>query len=99
MVESHIALEEISLKRGVDIVVGTPGRIKDHTEKNNIDLKSLIFRVLDEAAELLNMAFVDDVENTLERVEDARKVQTLLFCATMPDWVKKKVQTLLFHNA
>ncbi|KAL4188099.1 hypothetical protein AMTRI_Chr09g42400 [Amborella trichopoda] len=81
--------QEISLKRGVDIVVGTPGRIKDHIERNNIDLKSLRFRVLDEADEMLNMGFVDDVENILGRVEDASKVQTLLFSATMPDWVKK----------
>ncbi|CAD5175276.1 unnamed protein product [Musa acuminata subsp. malaccensis] len=81
--------QEISLKRGVDIVVGTPGRIKDHIERGTLDLKTLKFRVLDEADEMLNMGFVDDVELILGKVEDVSKVQTLLFSATLPDWVKK----------
>ncbi|KAG9159707.1 hypothetical protein Leryth_017409 [Lithospermum erythrorhizon] len=77
------------LKRGVDIIIGTPGRIKDHIERGNIDFTSLKFRVLDEADEMLRMGFVDDVELILGKVEDARKVQTLLFSATLPDWVKQ----------
>ncbi|CAD5187599.1 unnamed protein product [Musa acuminata subsp. malaccensis] len=81
--------QEISLRRGVDIIVGTPGRIKDHIERGNLDLKALKFRVLDEADEMLNMGFVDDVELILGKVEDTSKVQTLLFSATLPDWVKK----------
>ncbi|OMO98005.1 hypothetical protein COLO4_14203 [Corchorus olitorius] len=80
--------QEMKLKRGVDIVVGTPGRIKDHIERGNINLGSLKFRVLDEADEMLRMGFVDDVELILGKVEDANKVQTLLFSATLPDWVK-----------
>ncbi|XP_057952179.1 DEAD-box ATP-dependent RNA helicase 7 [Malania oleifera] len=80
--------QEIQLKRGVDIVVGTPGRIKDHIERQNIDLSYLKFRVLDEADEMLRMGFVDDVELILGKVEDVRKVQTLLFSATLPGWVK-----------
>ncbi|XP_039000185.1 DEAD-box ATP-dependent RNA helicase 7-like [Hibiscus syriacus] len=80
--------QEMKLKRGVDIVVGTPGRIKDHIERGNIHLGSLKFRVLDEADEMLRMGFVDDVELILGKVEDASKVQTLLFSATLPDWVK-----------
>ncbi|KAK8599527.1 hypothetical protein V6N13_077447 [Hibiscus sabdariffa] len=80
--------QEMKLKRGVDIVVGTPGRIKDHIERGNIHLGSLKFRVLDEADEMLRMGFVDDVEIILGKVEDASKVQTLLFSATLPDWVK-----------
>ncbi|XP_011654884.1 DEAD-box ATP-dependent RNA helicase 7 [Cucumis sativus] len=80
--------QEIALKRGVDIVVGTPGRVKDHINRNNIDLRSLKFRVLDEADEMLNMGFVDDVEFILGKVADVNKVQTLLFSATLPDWVK-----------
>ncbi|GLT84090.1 hypothetical protein SLE2022_023410 [Rubroshorea leprosula] len=78
----------MKLKRGVDIVVGTPGRIKDHIERGNIDLRSLKFRVLDEADEMLRMGFVEDVELILGKVEDVTKVQTLLFSATLPDWVK-----------
>ncbi|KAL0341098.1 UNVERIFIED_CONTAM: DEAD-box ATP-dependent RNA helicase 7 [Sesamum radiatum] len=69
--------QQIQLKRGVDIVVGTPGRIKITK-----------FRVLDEADEMLRMGFVEDVELILGKVEDASKVQTLLFSATLPDWVK-----------
>ncbi|OUZ99493.1 Helicase [Macleaya cordata] len=80
--------QEVSLKRGVDIVVGTPGRIKDHIERGNIDFSSLKFRVLDEADEMLRMGFVDDVELILGKVKDVSKVQTLLFSATLPTWIK-----------
>ncbi|KAL2227173.1 DEAD-box ATP-dependent RNA helicase 7 [Sesamum indicum] len=80
--------QHVQLKRGVDIVVGTPGRIKDHIERGNIDLSAIIFRVLDEADEMLRMGFVEDVELILSKVRDASKVQTLLFSATLPDWVK-----------
>ncbi|KAJ1290464.1 hypothetical protein BS78_02G245700 [Paspalum vaginatum] len=81
--------QEIALKRGVDIVVGTPGRVKDLIVKGPLNLKCLKFRVLDEADEMLNMGFVDDVELILGKVADATKVQTLLFSATLPDWVNK----------
>ncbi|KAG5533729.1 hypothetical protein RHGRI_027796 [Rhododendron griersonianum] len=81
--------QEIKLRRGVDIVIGTPGRIKDHIERGNLDFSSLKFRVLDEADEMLRMGFVEDVELILGKVEDAGKVQTLLFSATLPDWVKQ----------
>ncbi|KAJ8752766.1 hypothetical protein K2173_008501 [Erythroxylum novogranatense] len=80
--------QEYNLRRGVDIVVGTPGRIKDHIERGNIDFSVLKFRVLDEADEMLRMGFVEDVEFILGKVEDVSKVQTLLFSATLPDWVK-----------
>lgn len=78
-----------SLKRGVDIVVGTPGRVKDLLEKGVLNLGSLLFRVLDEADEMLRMGFVDDVELILGKVDDVSKVQTLLFSATLPIWVKQ----------
>ncbi|KMS98946.1 hypothetical protein BVRB_3g067470 [Beta vulgaris subsp. vulgaris] len=78
-----------SLKRGVDIVVGTPGRVKDLLEKGVLNLGSLLFRVLDEADEMLRMGFVEDVELILGKVDDVTKVQTLLFSATLPDWVKQ----------
>ncbi|KAG2715724.1 hypothetical protein I3760_03G091200 [Carya illinoinensis] len=81
--------QEIRLKRGVDIVIGTPGRVKDHIERGNIDFSSLKFRVLDEADEMLRMGFVEDVELILGKVEDTSKVQTLLFSATLPSWVKQ----------
>ncbi|KHN02770.1 DEAD-box ATP-dependent RNA helicase 7 [Glycine soja] len=81
--------QELKLRRGVDIVIGTPGRVKDHIEKGNIDLSQLKFRVLDEADEMLRMGFVEDVEMILGKVENVNKVQTLLFSATLPDWVKQ----------
>lgn len=81
--------QESALRKGVDVVVGTPGRIKDHLERGTLNLKTLKFRVLDEADEMLNMGFVDDVEKILGYVEDASLVQTLLFSATLPDWVKQ----------
>uniref|UniRef100_A0A2P2MMG0 DEAD-box ATP-dependent RNA helicase 7 n=1 Tax=Rhizophora mucronata TaxID=61149 RepID=A0A2P2MMG0_RHIMU len=81
--------QEFNLRKGVDIVVGTPGRIKDHIERGNIDLSVLKFRVLDEADEMLRMGFVEDVEFILGKVDDVSKVQTLLFSATLPAWVKQ----------
>ncbi|PHT87086.1 DEAD-box ATP-dependent RNA helicase 7 [Capsicum annuum] len=85
---SPMGQQEVQLKRGVDIVVGTPGRVKDHIERGNIDFRSLQFRVLDEVDEMLKIGFVDDVEFILGKVEDASQVQTLLFSATLPSWVK-----------
>ncbi|KAL2454283.1 DEAD-box ATP-dependent RNA helicase 7 [Abeliophyllum distichum] len=90
--------QHIQLKRGVDIVIGTPGRIKDHIERGNIDFSSLKFRVLDEADEMLRMGFVEDVELILGKVEDASKVQTLLFSATLPEWVKHARLHLSFRK-
>ncbi|AQK49525.1 Putative DEAD-box ATP-dependent RNA helicase family protein [Zea mays] len=63
--------------------------VQDFIVKGTLNLKCLKFRVLDEADEMLNMGFVDDVELILGKVEDATKVQTLLFSATLPDWVNK----------
>ncbi|EXC20882.1 DEAD-box ATP-dependent RNA helicase 7 [Morus notabilis] len=90
--------QEAKLKRGVDIIVGTPGRVKDHIERNNLDLTSLKFRVLDEADEMLRMGFVEDVELILGQVEDLSKVQTLLFSATLPNWVKDIATRFLKQN-
>lgn len=87
--------QENALRRGVDIVVGTPGRIKDHFERGTLNLKSLKFRILDEADEMLNMGFVDDVETILGGVDDPSKVQTLLFSATLPTWVQQIARKFL----
>jgi len=54
--------QEAALRRGVDVVVGTPGRVKDFVERGTLDMSALKFRVLDEADEMLNMGFVEDVE-------------------------------------
>lgn len=70
------------LKKGVDIVVGTPGRILDHLRRGTLDLKELQYLILDEADEMLNMGFIEDVEAILSESNDYRRI--LLFSATMP---------------
>lgn len=72
------------LKQGVDVVVGTPGRILDHLRRGTLDLSGLRWLVLDEADEMLNMGFIDDVDEILSHAtsEDRR---IALFSATMPD--------------
>ena len=73
----------IPLRKGVQIVVGTPGRIMDHMRKKTLKLDNVKLVVLDEADEMLNMGFREDIETILEKVPDER--QTLLFSATMND--------------
>jgi ATP-dependent RNA helicase DDX21 len=99
------APQENILRRGVDIVVGTPGRVKDHLERGTLKLQQLKFRVLDECDEMLNMGFVDDVEKILKAVDDPAQVTTFLFSATMPPWVKdvqdrflKQVRATLYFS-
>ena len=65
------------LKRGVEIVVGTPGRILDHIRRGSLDLSMLEFLVLDEADEMLDMGFIDDIEAVLRAVPEKRRM--LLF--------------------
>ncbi len=75
------------LKRGVQVVVGTPGRIMDHLRRGTLKLGSLQALVLDEADEMLRMGFIDDVEWILEQTPCER--QTALFSATMPKEIEK----------
>ncbi len=79
-----------ALKRGVHIVVGTPGRVIDHLERGTLDLSELKFLVLDEADEMLRMGFIDDVEKVLEATPPSRQVA--LFSATMPAPIRKIAQ-------
>jgi ATP-dependent RNA helicase DeaD len=76
-----------ALRRGVHIVVGTPGRIMDHLEKGTLDLTELRFLVLDEADEMLNMGFAEDVETILADTPDTKQVA--LFSATMPPAIRR----------
>jgi len=82
-----------ALRRGVHVVVGTPGRVIDHIEKNSLDLSQLKTMVLDEADEMLRMGFIDDVETILQRTPESR--QTALFSATMPSAIRRIAQTYL----
>ncbi len=75
------------LKSGAHIVVGTPGRLIDHIRRGTINLSKVKTLVLDEADEMLNMGFLEDIEAILTAVPDER--QTLLFSATMPPAIKR----------
>ena len=74
-------------KSNVDIVVGTPGRMLDLIKRKVLHLDKVEFLVLDEADEMLNMGFIDDIEEILSHTPSER--QTLLFSATMPDPIAK----------
>ena len=75
------------LRRGAQIIVGTPGRVIDHLEKGSLDISNLRFLVLDEADEMLNMGFQEDVERILEDTPNTKQVA--LFSATMPNGIRK----------
>src|SRR6195952_1735161 len=76
-----------ALRRGVHIVVGTPGRIIDHLEKGTLDLSELKYLVLDEADEMLRMGFAEDVETILADTPATKQVA--LFSATMPQQIRR----------
>ena len=80
----------MSLKRGAHIVVGTPGRVMDHIKRGTLDLVGITTLVLDEADEMLQMGFVDDIEWILERIPGARQVA--LFSATLPAPIRRIAQ-------
>ncbi|MDP4173752.1 MAG: DEAD/DEAH box helicase [Bacteroidota bacterium] len=71
-----------ALKKGVQVVIGTPGRVMDHMERGTIDLSQVKLIVLDEADEMLDMGFRDDIEFILKNTPKSR--QTVMFSATMP---------------
>ena len=74
-------IQHRALKRGIDILVGTPGRIMDHLDRKTLDLKYLEYFILDEADEMLDMGFIDDIEKIFKETNPEKKV--LLFSATM----------------
>ncbi|WIY82957.1 DEAD/DEAH box helicase [Propionimicrobium sp. PCR01-08-3] len=82
-----------ALRRGVHVVVGTPGRIMDHLDKGTLDLSQLKYLVLDEADEMLQMGFVEDVETILAQTPDDK--QSALFSATMPNQIRRLAQKYL----
>jgi ATP-dependent RNA helicase DeaD len=77
----------MSLKRGAHVVVGTPGRVMDHLKRGTLDLGEITCLVLDEADEMLQMGFVDDIEWILEQTPAARQVA--LFSATLPSPIRR----------
>ena len=86
-----------SLRRGVHVVVGTPGRLMDHIKRETLQLATLRYVVLDEADEMLRMGFIDDVEWILEQAPQQRQIA--LFSATMPTEVRRIAQNHLRNPA
>ncbi len=84
-----------ALKRGVHVVVGTPGRVMDHIRKGTLKLGGLSALVLDEADEMLRMGFIDDVEWILEQTPEDRQIA--LFSATMPHQIRR-IATKYLNN-
>jgi len=78
-----IDLQLRRLKKGVDIVVGTPGRVIDHIKRKTLKIDKVSYFVLDEADEMLNMGFIDDVKEIMNKMSSGKRV--LLFSATMPN--------------
>lgn len=85
--------QQSALNRGVDVVVGTPGRIIDLIKSSSLKLGEVEFLVLDEADQMLAVGFEEDVETILETLPSER--QSMLFSATMPTWVKKLARKYL----
>ncbi len=81
------------LRRGVSIVVGTPGRVIDHLTRKTLILDKVRFVVLDEGDEMLNMGFIEDIEQILQHTPEEKRV--LLFSATMPNRIKDLASTYM----
>jgi ATP-dependent RNA helicase DeaD len=83
------------LKRGVHIVIGTPGRILDHLDRGTLSLDAIKIAVLDEADEMLDMGFRDDIMKILDRIPD--KPQMAFFSATIPDDIRDMITKYMTH--
>ena len=90
---ANINVQKSRLKRGVDIVVATPGRLLDHLQKKTINLKDLDIFVLDEADRMLDMGFIKDIEKISKYLPKIK--QTLLFSATFPNEIKTLANSIL----
>uniref|UniRef100_A0A673JB09 RNA helicase n=1 Tax=Sinocyclocheilus rhinocerous TaxID=307959 RepID=A0A673JB09_9TELE len=93
-----------AIRNGIDVLVGTPGRIRDHLQNNKLDLSQLKHVVLDEVDQMLDMGFAEQVEEILSlsyKKDAEEKPQTLLFSATCPSWVydvaKKYMRSQFIH--
>ncbi len=82
-----IDLQKRELRQRVHIVVGTPGRVMDHIERGNLDISFIKYLIIDEADEMLNMGFIDQVEAIIQTLPKNRV--TLLFSATMPERIEE----------
>nr|WP_226038209.1 DEAD/DEAH box helicase [Aquibacillus saliphilus] len=89
----HMERQIRALKDGPHIVVATPGRLLDHIRRKTINISNVHTAVLDEADEMLNMGFIDDIRDILKSIPEQR--QTLLFSATMPKEIRNIASTLM----
>ena len=90
---SPIGQQMRALNYGVDVVVGTPGRVIDLLGRGALNLREVKFVVLDEADQMLNVGFKEDVERIMENLPEVR--QTMLFSATMPAWIRNLTRAYL----
>ena len=81
------------LRNGVDIVIGTPGRVLDHLSRGTLNISEISFVVLDEADRMLDMGFIDDIRKILSQIPEEK--QTLLFSATVPEEIVKLSATFM----
>lgn len=84
---ASMELQLRQLRRGVDVVVGTPGRVLDHIERGTLNISNIKCFVLDEADEMLDMGFIEDIETILENAPEDKRM--LCFSATMPEPILK----------
>ena len=89
--------QERGMRDGIDVIVGTPGRITDHIDRKNLNLSNISYVVLDEADQMLDIGFADAMEKILQaiKVESQQSMQTLLFSATLPDWISQTIKKYL----
>ena len=90
---ANINVQKSKLRRGIDIVVATPGRLLDHLQQQTINLKNVETFVLDEADRMLDMGFIKDIEKIINHLP--KEKQTLLFSATFPKEIKSLASSLL----
>jgi len=91
--KQSFAKQKLELKQKTHVVVGTPGRVLDHIEKGTLVVEKLKFLIVDEADEMLNMGFIDQVESIIQKLPIERV--TSVFSATMPEDIKKLCRTYM----
>lgn len=91
--KSPFMKQKLQLKQKSHIVVGTPGRVLDHIEKQTLPLEKVKYLIIDEADEMLNMGFIEQVEAIIQRVPKERV--TMLFSATMPSHIQELSETYM----
>lgn len=90
---ASMSLQIRELRRGAEIVVGTPGRIQDHIERGTLDISKIDYFILDEGDEMLDMGFIDDIEAIFQKANPSSRI--LLFSATMPAPILKIAQKFM----